>query len=123
MEVHRVLNMKRILLACLFLAPLPALAEDITVGVGGVSEVWTLARIDDPAARSMVRDFLRDSDVTVRQAAIHVTGLWRDKSAIRVGRRLRGDEARLQEAIRPGRLRCNVSRQSPGRLPFAPDKL
>ena len=44
--------------------------------------VWTLARIDDPAARSMVHDFLRDPDETVRQAAIHVTGLWRDKSAI-----------------------------------------
>ena len=38
--------MKRILLACLFLAPLPALAEDITVSVGAVSEVWTLATTD-----------------------------------------------------------------------------
>ena len=37
--------------------------------------VWTLARIDDPAARSLVREFLSDSDETVRQAAIHVTGL------------------------------------------------
>ena len=43
--------------------------------------VWTLCRIDDPAARSMVHVFLRDPDETVRQAAIHVTGLWRDKSA------------------------------------------
>jgi putative membrane-bound dehydrogenase-like protein len=45
--------------------------------------VWTLARIDDPAARLMVGGFFRDPDETVRQAAIHVTGLWRDKSASR----------------------------------------
>jgi putative membrane-bound dehydrogenase-like protein len=43
--------------------------------------VWTLARIDDPGARLMVHYFLNDRDETVRQAAIHVTGLWRDKSA------------------------------------------
>ncbi len=43
--------------------------------------VWTLARFDDPVARLLVKDFCRDPDETVRQAAIHVTGLWRDRSA------------------------------------------
>ena len=43
--------------------------------------VWTLARIDDPRARSMVRGFLAHPDETVRQAAIHVAGLWRDREA------------------------------------------
>ena len=43
--------------------------------------IWTLARIDNPAAKMTVHDFLLDPDETVRQAAIHVTGLWRDKSA------------------------------------------
>ena len=45
--------------------------------------VWTLARIDDPArTRSLVRDFLTDPDETVRQAAIHSAGLWRDRGAV-----------------------------------------
>jgi putative membrane-bound dehydrogenase-like protein len=44
--------------------------------------IWTLARIDHPTARARVRDFLRDADETVRQAAIHVTGLWRDRGAV-----------------------------------------
>ncbi len=44
--------------------------------------VWTLARIDHPAARAVVRDFLKDPDETVRQVAIQVTGLWRDRGAV-----------------------------------------
>ena len=47
--------MKRILLAALLLAPLPALAEDITVSVGGVSEVWTLASSDQSKFEALVK--------------------------------------------------------------------
>ena len=47
--------MKRILLACLLLAPLPALAEDITVSVGAVSEVWTLATTDQSKFEAWVK--------------------------------------------------------------------
>jgi putative membrane-bound dehydrogenase-like protein len=43
--------------------------------------VWTLARINLPAARDLVRGYLHDPDETVRQAAIHVIGLWRDKDS------------------------------------------
>jgi putative membrane-bound dehydrogenase-like protein len=43
--------------------------------------VWTLARIDHPDARAQVQDLLEDSDETVRQAAIHVAGLSRDRGA------------------------------------------
>ena len=43
--------------------------------------VWTLARIDHSRARAQVRDFFKDPDLTVRQAAIHVAGLWRDREA------------------------------------------
>jgi putative membrane-bound dehydrogenase-like protein len=43
--------------------------------------VWTLARINDPNARAQVQHFLWNSDETVRQAAIHVTALWRDRGA------------------------------------------
>jgi putative membrane-bound dehydrogenase-like protein len=44
--------------------------------------VWTLTRIDDPAARELARSALTDPDETVRQAAIHSAGLWRDRRAL-----------------------------------------
>jgi putative membrane-bound dehydrogenase-like protein len=43
--------------------------------------VWTLARFDHPVARALVRAYLADPDETVRQAAIHVAGLGRDRAA------------------------------------------
>jgi putative membrane-bound dehydrogenase-like protein len=43
--------------------------------------VWTLARIDHPNARAQVHYFLWNPDETVRQAAIHVVALWRDRGA------------------------------------------
>jgi putative membrane-bound dehydrogenase-like protein len=43
--------------------------------------VWALARLDHPVARALVRANLADPDETVRQAAIHVAGLWRDRGA------------------------------------------
>ncbi len=46
-----------------------------------LSTIWTLSRIDHAAARLQVRAFLDDPDETVRQAAIHVTGLYRDRDA------------------------------------------
>jgi putative membrane-bound dehydrogenase-like protein len=44
--------------------------------------VWTLTRVDGPDARASVREYLDDSDETVRQAAIHSAGLWRDVKAV-----------------------------------------
>jgi len=44
--------------------------------------VWTLARVDHPGARALVRSFLSDSDETVCQAAIHTASLWRDEKAV-----------------------------------------
>ena len=46
MEMHGVLNMKRLLLAAILLAPLPALADNLTVSVGSVAETWTLSADD-----------------------------------------------------------------------------
>jgi len=60
--------------------------------------VWTLARIDDPVARSLVRDFLADPDETVRQAAIHVTGLWRDRATSRLIELLQSPSAHNRRA-------------------------
>ncbi|MBL9209133.1 MAG: HEAT repeat domain-containing protein [Opitutaceae bacterium] len=56
--------------------------------------VWTLARIDAPAARAAVRQALGDGDATVAQAAVHVTSLWRDTEAVpALGRLLAGPNA------------------------------
>ena len=44
--------------------------------------VWTLSRIDSPAARELVRQALGDRDPSVRQAAAHVAGLWKDSLAV-----------------------------------------
>ena len=40
--------------------------------------VWTLASIDGPSAREAIRIALTDRDESVRHAAVHVAGLWRD---------------------------------------------
>lgn len=43
--------------------------------------VWTLTRIDSPAARQAVRDALRDPSDIVRQIALQSISLWRDAQA------------------------------------------
>ncbi len=44
--------------------------------------VWALTRIDGPHAREGVRLALDDRDASVRHAAIHAAGLWRDADAL-----------------------------------------
>ena len=44
--------------------------------------VWALAGIDAETARAAVATALKDRDVTVRQAAAHAAGLWRDRNAL-----------------------------------------
>ena len=44
--------------------------------------VWALARIDDASARTVTRLALIDRDDSVRHAAIHVAGLWRDTGSL-----------------------------------------
>jgi len=44
--------------------------------------VWALAGIDGPSARDANRIALTDRDESVRHAAIHAAGLWRDKGAL-----------------------------------------
>ena len=66
--------------------------------------VWTYARINDPGARDQVREFLKDPDETVRQSAIHVAGLWRDReAAARLMELLKGPSAQNRRARRPKR--------------------
>lgn len=66
-------------------AAVPALAE---VGASSRSAearrnaVWALTRIHTGQARDAVRLALNDRDETVRHAAIHSVGVWRDASAI-----------------------------------------
>lgn len=44
--------------------------------------VWTLAGIDDPAARAAVRAALQDRDPAIQQVAAHVAALHRDQAAL-----------------------------------------
>jgi putative membrane-bound dehydrogenase-like protein len=44
--------------------------------------VWALARVDGPAARAANRIALTDRDESVRHAAIHAAGLWRDGGSL-----------------------------------------
>jgi putative membrane-bound dehydrogenase-like protein len=44
--------------------------------------IWAACRIDDSAARALVRSALDDRDETVRQAAIHAVSVWRDRDAL-----------------------------------------
>ncbi len=43
--------------------------------------VWCSSSVAEPAARRVARVALGDKDVVVRQAALHVVGLWRDAEA------------------------------------------
>lgn len=44
--------------------------------------VWTLTRIEGPAARAAVRESLADPEESVRQAAAHSVSVWRDAEAV-----------------------------------------
>jgi putative membrane-bound dehydrogenase-like protein len=44
--------------------------------------VWALSRIEGAPAREAVRTALSDRDESVRHAAIHTAGLWRDRAAL-----------------------------------------
>jgi putative membrane-bound dehydrogenase-like protein len=46
-----------------------------------LNAVWALTRIDGDPAREAVRGAIEDRDATVRQAAVHSAGLWRDVGA------------------------------------------
>lgn len=50
--------------------------------------VWTATRIDDPAARALVRSILQDKDETVVQAALHSISVWRDQEALQAVQKL-----------------------------------
>jgi putative heme-binding domain-containing protein len=73
-------------LATLGAAAIPALAHALETREGCSSAlrrdaVWALCRIDVPTARSAVRRALADPVSSVRLAAIHAVGLWRDAGA------------------------------------------
>lgn len=64
-----------------------------------INAVWTLARIDDWAARAVNALALRDGEATVRQAAAHCAGVWRDKAtAARLAEMTVHDEPAVRRA-------------------------
>jgi putative heme-binding domain-containing protein len=61
--------------------------------------VWALTRIDSQEARATVRIALNDGDASVRQAALHSAGLWRDAAAApQLVEALRSNQPALQRA-------------------------
>lgn len=61
--------------------------------------VWSLTRIDGAIAREVVRSALGDAEISVRHAAAHSAGIWRDRDATAPLVRLLGsDQPQLQRA-------------------------
>ena len=82
--------------------------------------VWALTRIDSARAREAVRVALGDRDDSVRRAAIHSAGLWRDRggsAAARVRAEVRPTRrpAFGRRGARPHRRRPRGSSSAPGR--------
>ncbi|MBI2807359.1 MAG: HEAT repeat domain-containing protein [Planctomycetes bacterium] len=67
-------------------ASLPALEKVIELNPTNTQfvrdAVWVATRIDDADARRFVRGFVRDKDLSVKLAAIHSVGLYRDAKAL-----------------------------------------
>jgi putative membrane-bound dehydrogenase-like protein len=65
--------------------------------------IWTLTRMDSPAARAAVRAALEDKDESVCQVALHSVSLWRDAGATdQLLKILRGDRPQLQRVAAEG---------------------
>jgi putative heme-binding domain-containing protein len=63
-------------------ASLPALARAIDdLRTGRIDAIWAATRIDDPAARAVVRAAIDDPTDAVAVAAMHSASLWRDRDA------------------------------------------
>ena len=76
-----------------------------------------------PLRRLMVNDFCRDPDETVRQAAIHVAGLWRDKSATRTRSSCYWIHHRLRTAAPPPRRWGESATRRPCRRSWRPSAM
>ena len=74
-----------------------------------LNAVWALTRIDGDPAREAVRRALEDRNATVRQAATHSAGLWRDAGA-----------GAAPEAARLRRRRAGAQRRGSARTPRRP---
>ena len=64
---------------------LPVLREALSRGRSVTARrnaVWTLTRIEGPAARVAVREALADPEESVRHAAAHSVSVWRDPEAV-----------------------------------------
>ena len=64
---------------------MPALTNILRAGRNAdarLRAVWAASRIDSAEARAAIRTALADKDETVRQAAIQLVSLWRDREAV-----------------------------------------
>src|SRR5216117_1474182 len=82
--------------------------------------VWALTRIEGAAARQAVHDALKDQDDTVRHAAIHSAGVWRDAGALpHLLDALSGPSPQLQRAAAEALGRIGDKSAVPGLLAAA----
>ena len=82
--------------------------------------VWALTRIEGAAARQAVHDALKDQDDTVRHAAIHSAGVWRDAGALpHLLDALSGPSPQLQRAAAEALGRTGDKSAVPGLLAAA----
>ena len=82
--------------------------------------VWALARIDGAAAREGIRLALNDRDESVRHAAIHSSGLWRDAGALSaLVEALKGGSPAIQRVAAESLGRIGDARAVPGLIALA----
>ena len=88
--------------------------------------VWALTRIDGAPARAAIRTALADRDESVRHAALHSAGLWRDAGALPAdqggleGRPAAGAAGRRGGTRTRGRRGCGPRPARSGRSPGRP---
>ncbi len=86
--------------------------------------VWALTRIEAPQAREAVRSAAKDREESVRHAAIHSAGLWRDAGALpQLAATLKSGPPALQRAAAEGLGRIGDARAVPELLAIAASPL
>ena len=108
-------------------AAVPALRQVLTTSKSADARrnaVWALTRIEAGEARDAVRVALTDPDQSVRQAAVHASGLWRDTAALQqLTHALKSNVPAVQRAAAEALGRLRDSRAVPDLLAIAASPL
>ncbi|MEN3339329.1 MAG: hypothetical protein V7647_3005 [Acidobacteriota bacterium] len=102
------------------ISPLAQLLKASSSADARRNAVWALTRIDAPDAREAIRIALDDHDESVRGAALHSTGLWRDAGGLsRVGEALESGTPSIQRSAAEALGRIGDRRAVPNLLAAA----